>query len=198
MRLTKLRPLVMAAALCSMSAFSVAIAGPFDKIETVSETPLASFQKVYIAPVKVELDESNLRRSVRDLSGDRPVSETDRARKAQDSYEKITRAFGKKFEIVDAPGEGVLTVETTIKKLVSTRPTLADFREIPSLSFDSLYAGGGAFDIRLSQNDTPLVDISDNYTTNFNDGLPRITTWQDYDRASSRIARKLVRYVRKS
>ena len=201
MDLTKFRPLALAAALCSMSTFVPAIAAPFDEIETVNAAPLASFQKVYIAPVKVELDETNIRRSVstfRNGRNDRPVSDRDQALKAQDSFEDIAKAFGKSFEVVEAPGEDVLTVETTITKLVSTRPTLADYRVIPGLSFDSIYAGGGEFSIRLSEGETVLTEISDNYITNFNDGLPRIAIWQDYDRASKRIARKLARYVKSS
>ena len=201
MDLTKFRPLALAAALCSMSTFVPAIAAPFDEIETVNAAPLASFQKVYIAPVKVELDETNIRRSVstfRNGRNDRPVSDRDQALKAQDSFEDIAKAFGKSFEVVEAPGEDVLTVETTITKLVSTRPTLADYRVIPGLSFDSIYAGGGEFSIRLSEGETVLTEISDNYITNVNDGLPRIAIWQDYDRASKRIARKLARYVKSS
>jgi len=201
MRLTKFRPLILAATLCSMSAFAPAIAAPFDKIETLNAAPLANFEKVYIAPVKVELDESNIRRGVsnfRNSRNDRPVSDRDQALKAQDSFDDITKAFGKSFEIVEAPGEGILTVETTITKLVSTRPTLADYRVVPGLSFDSVYAGGGEFNIRLSAGETVFTEINDNYTTSFNDGFPRIAIWQDYDRASKRIARKLAKYVKSS
>jgi len=198
MSLTKFRPLVLAATLCSMSAFAPAIAAPFDKIETLNAVPLAGFQKVYIAPVKVELEDTRVRRNIRDISSARPVSDRDKALKAEDSYEDIVRAFGKKFEVVEAPGSDVLTVEAVVTKLSSTRPTLADSRVNVALDFDSVYAGGADFDVRLSQGETVLVEISESYTTNFNDGLPRIAIWQDYDRASNRMAYKLARYVRKN
>lgn len=186
---------ILAAAFCTVINMSPAFAATFDKIEMVSATPLTSFQKVYVAPVKVKLDEINIRRNIRDISNDRPVSEQDQILRAQDLQDRLIRAFGKRFEIVEAPGEHVLTVEATITKLASSRPTLADFESEPSLNFASVYAGGADFSVRLTQGEITLINIQDSYATNFNDGRPRIGTWQDYDIVSRQFARKLMKYA---
>ena len=198
MYLTKYRPLIVALALVAGSATPTAIAAPFDTIETLQTVPLSSFEKVYIAPVRVELEDTRVRRNIRDISSDRAVSDVDKERKAQDSHEDIVRAFSKKFEIADAPGPDVLTVETIVTKLSSTRPTLEDFNLNVSLSFKSVYVGEADFKVLLRQDDTILAEIKDSASGNFNDGLPRIAIWQDYDRLSSRFARKLARFVEKS
>ena len=198
MYLTKYRPLIVALALVAGSATPTAIAAPFDTIETLQTVPLSSFEKVYIAPVRVELEDTRVRRNIRDISSDRAVSDVDKERKAQDSYEDIVRALSKKFEIADAPGPDVLTVETIVTKLSSTRPTLEDFNLNVSLSFNSVYAGEADFKVLLRQDDTVLAEIKDSASANFNDGLPRIAIWQDYDRLSNRFARKLAKYIRQN
>lgn len=195
MYMTTYRSLILGFALATGLAAPTAIAAPFDTIETSQNVQLSKFEKVYITPVRVELDDTKVRRNIRDINSDRPVSDADKKRKAQDSYEDIVRAFGKKFELADAPGPDVLTVETIITKLTSSRPTLADFDLNVSLSFDSVYAGGADFKVLLSQNEAILAEITDSTRNNLNDGLPRIAIWQDYDRVSDRFAKKLAKYV---
>lgn len=192
---TKFRSFLIAAAFSSASAFAPAFSAPFDKIQGDTEAALAGFEKVYIAPVKVELADKRVRRSIIDRNSPRPVSQSDKALKAQDAYEDIVRAFSKKFQIVEAPGSDVLTVEAVVTKLISSRPTLEDYNQQATLNFQSVYAGGADFDVRLLQGDAVLVEISDSNRTSFNDGRPRIGIWQDYDYVSNRFARKLARYV---
>ena len=195
MYLTKYRPLIVALTLVAGSATPTAIAAPFDTIETLQTVPLSSFEKVYIAPVRVELEDTKVRRNIRDTRSDRAVSDVDKERKARDSHKDIVNAFSKKFEIADAPGPDILTVETIVTRLSSTRPTLEDFNLNVSLSFKSVYIGKADFKVLLRQDDTVLAEIKDSASGNFNDGFPRISTWQDYDRLSDRFARKLAKYV---
>lgn len=187
---------LIAIASLTLSLGQTASAAPFDEVSTVSDTSLAGFQKVYIAPVTVELAETRTRRNLRDIDAQRPVSDKDKERRAKDTYKDVVQAFSKKFEIVDAPGADVLTIEMVVTKLVSSRATLADFGVSPRIDFSStIYAGGADFDVRMSQGDTLLVEISDSNITNLSDGFPRNGTWQDYNRVSNRFARKLSKYV---
>lgn len=178
-------------------ATSAAHAHPFDSIETETEAALSGFTKVYIAPVAIDFSEHRVRRTVRDSTGFRQVSERDQSRKAEDLAEDLEREFGKRYTLVNAPGEDVLTIETTLTKLVSTRPTLADQRQTINLSFRSLYAGGADYQVELTTGDTLLATIEDNQTnqSNLNDGRPRVGVWQDTDRSFNRFSRQLARYV---
>lgn len=186
---------IAVAASCLVAPLS-ASAAPFDKIEKQSTLSLSNFQKVYIAPVTVALDEENVRRSVRDIRSDRPVRQRDQELKAEDTYDDLVQAFERKnFTLVDAPGADVLTVSTTITGMDSSRPSLADYDTSINLSFNSVYAGGGEFMTQLSQGDTILASITDEQTTSLNDGRPRIGVWQDFDRVSARFARKLAKYA---
>jgi len=153
---------------------------------------------VYIAPVKVELADPKVRRTIRDNISDRPVSDNDKARRAEQTYKHIVDAFGKNFEIVNTPTDDALIVEAIVTKLSSSRPTIADTRVNVGLNFSSIYAGGADFDVRLKQGTSLLVDISDSYQTQLNDGFPRTGTWQDYNRVSRRFSRKLAKYVRQN
>lgn len=194
-----LRNLAVATTAAFLAAPLSAAAAPFDKVETQSTIPLSNFQKVYIAPVVVELDEENFRRNIRDTRSDRPVRPRDQELKADDTYEDLVRAFERKdFTLVDAPGADVLTVATTITGMDSSRPSLADYDVNVGLNFNSVYAGGGEFKTRLSQGDTVLTNITDEQTTSLNDGRPRVAVWQDFDRVSARFARKLAKYASKN
>ena len=176
---------------------SAAHARTFDSIDIQTDTALSAFEKVYIAPIEIDFSEHRIRQNVRDLQGIRPVSERDQARKASDLIEDLQREFGKRYVLVDTPGADVLTVETTLTKLVSTRPTLADRRQTPTLDFSSVYAGGADFQVELIAGGTTLATIEDNQSrdSNFNDGRPRVGIWQDVDRSFNRFSRKLARYV---
>lgn len=198
MKTQTVRGIAVAFAASLFASPLTATAAPFDNIETQAATPLAGFEKVYIAPVSVDLPEDT-RRNFRDDDRERPVRERDQVRKAEDAHKDLVRAFERKnFVVVDAPGADVLTVETTITSLRSSRPTLADYDSHIGLDFNSFYAGGADFDIRLSQEDTVLVEIEEDFQTRLNDGRPRVGIWQDVDRATQRVASRLVRYVSKN
>lgn len=198
MYLKTYRLIGLAIALGLASLTPPAYAAPFDQIEITETTSLAGFQKVYIAPVKVELADTKVRRTIRDNRNDRPVSDRDKAHRATETRRHMMRAFGKNFEIVNAPADDVLTIETIITKLASTRPTIADSRVNVGLSFKSIYAGGANFYVRLKQGSAPLAEISDSYQTRLNDGRPRVGTWQDYTYVSQRFSRKLASYIRRA
>ena len=198
MKTQTVRGITVAFAASLFASSLTATAAPFDTIETQAATPLAGFEKVYIAPVSVELPERT-RRNFRDNVNDRPVRESDQVRKAEDAHKDLVRAFERKnFAVVDAPGADVLTVETTITSLRSSRPTLADYDVQVGLDFNSVYAGGADFDIRLSQEDTVLVEIEEDFRTRLDDGRPRVGIWQDVDRATQRVATRLAKYVTKN
>jgi len=154
---------------------------------------LSSFESVYIAPVSIDLPESTNRRDE-----DRPVSRRDQDAKAEDLFEDLTAAFEGEFSVVSAPGDGVLTIETTITDLRSSRPTQADLSREPGLSFSSVYAGGVAATFSIYENSTLLAETEENYYSNFNDGQPRVGVWQDADRGFSRISRRIVKYIQKN
>lgn len=157
---------------------------------SADEPSLASYEKIYIAPVSIDLPERTYRRG-----DDRPVSKRDQEDKAEDLETKLTRAFSEDFAIVSAPGEGVLTIETDIIRLQSSRPTKADLNREPGLSFSSVFTGGATVSFTLSEDGVTLDEIEDSYYGNFNDGSPRTGIWQDADRAFSRLSNRLVRYV---
>lgn len=174
-----------------------ACASTFDLVETQTDTALSSFEKVYIAPVETDLSGHPVRRSVRDVNRTRPVSERDQSRKASELTADLEREFAKHYILVDAPGPDVLTVGTTLTKLVSTRPTIAD-RSLPlGIDFSSVYLGGADYQVSLVANETVLATIEEETSSNssFNDGLPRVGIWQDVDRSFNRFSRKLVSYV---
>jgi|GEM_PF-1021015 len=180
---------------------ATAHAGPFDDVSLTTETPLSSYEKVYIAPVVVDFGDQRIRTSIRDLRGIRPVSDRDQALKAEDLAADLQREFSKRYIVVDAPGEDILTLETTVTKLVSSRPTIADrsFTNV-NLDFRSVYAGGADYLVRLSEGDQLIGTIEENHTrnTSLNDGRVRAAIWQDADRSFNRFSRQLARYIQKN
>ncbi len=186
------------AGLVTATALPACASGPFDTVEVASPATLAAFDKVHIAPVMVMLDPET-RRNVRDIRSERPVSEADQRRQAEELREDLIRAFGESFELAEAPGPGVLTVEATITRLVSTRPTIADASSVTvGLDFDSLYAGGADYEVTLREADTVLATIADASQTSLNDQRPRVGVWQDADRMHGEFSRQLARYVSKN
>ncbi|MEM7663826.1 MAG: DUF3313 family protein [Pseudomonadota bacterium] len=184
-----------AAAFLSTVIATPASASPFDELTKSGDDALATYQSVYIAPVQVDLP-TDTRRSVRDINSPRPVTERDQALRAERLQRDLTRAFGKNFELAEAPGEDVLTVETTLTGLRSSRPTIADQSAEVLLDFNSVYAGGADYTVRLSEASNVLVEIEERDRSNLNDGRPRVGVWQDADRSSRRFSTRLAKYVR--
>jgi len=156
------RLIALATALGFASLAPIANASPFDQLEMRQTIPLAGFQKVYIAPVQVELANTKVRVTTRDIRNPRPVSDRDKDRRAIETHKHMVHAFSKNFEIVDTPTDDALIVEAVITKLTSSRPTIADTRGNVSLNFSSIYAGGADFDVRLKQGTSLLADIIPN------------------------------------
>lgn len=180
------------ALLAAAAGFAPTGAGAFDTAAVTADKPLSSFDRVYIAPVNVALD---LRRANSRYGGDRPVSDKVAAEKARDFQEDLTDAFGNSFALAPEPGPGVLTVEASLTWLQSTRPTADDLSDRPGLSLASVYAGGAAMSVVLSEAGAPLAELSDRYVSTFSDGTLHIGVWQDADRAFSRWARQLVSFI---
>lgn len=193
----KLLALVTLGMTATFATSPKAIASTFDTLNVVQESNLSAYKKVYIAPVGVELKE-RFRRNLRDIGAPRPTDERDQQKRAEDARITFTRAFEKKYEVVDAPAEDVLTVEAVITRLESTRPTFADYDVTPGLSPSSIYVGGADYHVRLKNGDTLLAELSEKYQTDLNDGLPRNGIWTDFEYASSRMASKLIKHIKKN
>lgn len=203
----KFRPLFLAAALLSAPAFAPASAATFDRVEPNAETgttqTLATFQKIYIAPVAINLEapEPNLlsaRRRSSYAGSQPPVSDEEQARKAGDLHQQLTRTFARHFTIVDTPASDALTVSAKITRLLASRPTGEQRkRGTGALDFGrSVSAGGAAYTVTLSATDETLYTIEEDYRSNLNDNLPRTGVWQDADDSFRRFSKQLARFVR--
>ncbi|MEO0982817.1 MAG: DUF3313 family protein [Pseudomonadota bacterium] len=166
------------------------------KVEDGDLAAASGFERVFIAPVTVALGEPDAGQITYGRTSNRPVSEQDQARKAADLRDDLVDQFSRRFTLVEAPSADALTVETTITRLASTRPTQADVERNQRISLTSTFAGGADFDVVLSVGDgAPLARLTDSYKSSFNDGRPRIATWADADRAFGRFARSLAKTV---
>lgn len=205
MKPTQLKSLVAAAALFTASAGLSASAGPFDSLEVSQEAlALAQYEAVYIAPVVMDLKFDTQFRNIRRIQRpgrdeSRPMTDAEIERKANDLHKDLRQALSKRMTLVDAPGEGVLTVEATVTRILPSRPTQEELGRRVGLQLSgSISAGGADIDVALSENGTSLAQISEDYKGNLNDGFPRVNIWQDADRAYDRLAKKLARYVAKN
>ncbi|MEX0643742.1 MAG: DUF3313 family protein [Parvularculaceae bacterium] len=184
-----------AAFIAAIAASGIALASPFDSASVSSGADLSAFESVYIASVGTSLS-SDERSFPPYGSGERPVSASDAAAKASDFQQKLSSAFGKSFTLASGPGPGVLTVDATLTRLQSNRPTAEDLRNTPGLSLVSEYAGAAAVRIVLSENGSTLAEVSDSYTGTLNDSRLRAGIWSTADVAFSRWASGLVSFVK--
>lgn len=167
----------------------------FDETQLLQPGALAGVQQVYVAPTALALPEPAGRFERRRGHGERPVTAKDAQAKADDLTAALRRGFDRNFTLVDAPGPGVLVVEPTLTRLEASRPTMADYREEPGLSFESVYAGGAGFSVRLVRDGRDVAVLQDREVGSFSDGSPRIGIWQDADRAFSMWSRQLPAFV---
>ena len=182
---------VLSLALAALPAAALA----FDQVRIADPTALQGVRQVYVAEVALDLPEPTHRFALR--SGEpRPVRPQDAAAQAAALGAALQRGLGRDFELVAAPGPGVLVVRPTLDGLASSRPTFADFDRQPGLSFRSFYAGGASLRLQLERDGRPVAEISDRYTGSLADGMPRIGVWQDSERAFSRWSRQLPEVVR--
>jgi hypothetical protein len=194
MTILRLAAAAGAAFIATFAVSAPAMAGSFDSVSVSSSADLSAFTSVYIAPVETAL-QADTRPFPPYGSGERPVSADDAEAKALDLYEKLAAAFGKSYSLASAPGAGVLTVEATLTRLQSNRPTSADLRETPGLSLQSEYAGAAAVSVVFSENGSPLAEVSDEHIGTLNDTRLRAGIWGAADEAFSRWARALVAFV---
>lgn len=180
-----------------------AAAAPFDKVEVSSQTQLATYQKVYIAPVSISLEEPTAsllaqRRRSAYISGQRPISEDTQTRKSSDLYDDLRRTFAKDFVLVDGPGQDVVTISAEITKLIPSRPTHAERnRSVGSLDYGrSVSAGGVDYTVVMSTGSEPVISIRDSFRASLSDGVPRNSVWHDVDRSFDRFSRQLARFVK--
>jgi len=173
----------------------------FDKVSFAkSDKPLSSYEAVYIAPVETEIDNERVATRVSSRSGrvNRRVSEREQERKAEDLYEDLTRSIGKRFELADQPGPNILTVNTVINELRSTRPTFQDLSDNIGLSASSIYAGGATATFVLSHEGQEIATLYDRYSSSFRDGTPRTAIWADTDTAFLRWSKNLAKFIQKN
>ena len=182
------KPLLLALALVAMPTLA------FEQAQVMQPAALANVRDLHVLPVALELPAA-ARRYERSSDAPRPVAPRDAEAKAADLTAALRRGFAKDFNVVDAPGPGVLVVEATHTRLEASRPTMADYHREPGLGFESVYAGGAAFNVRLSRDGNEIAVLKDRYVGNFGDGTPRIGIWQDTDRAFSRWSRQLPNWV---
>lgn len=172
-------------------------AGRFDNYDGM--TSLTGYDSVYLAPVAVS-DAVTARIDARRVgpttdADERPLSERDIETKRMDLEQEVREALSKVVTLEGAPAEGVLTVEITLTDLRSTRPTLADTRTNPGLSFESVYAGGAAVEIAFTDGGETIATASDERFYDLNEG-PKVSIWQDADRYFSLLADKVASLFR--
>jgi len=182
------KPLLLALALIALPSLA------FDQAQVMQPAALADVRSVHIVPVAVELPAA-ARRGDRRGDAPRPVTVRDAEAKAAELTAALRRGFAKDFTVVDAPGPGVLVIETTLTRLEASRPTMADYHREPGLGFESVYAGGAAVDVRMTRDGSDIAVLKDRYVGSFSDGSPRIGVWQDTDRAFSQWSRQLPVWV---
>ncbi len=177
------------------AAVATAAAAPFDDVERFADKRLSEFSAVYIAPVAVDLPEPDIGQVTFARPVNRPVSGEDQARQAEALHEDLVGAFGRRFQLADEPAAGVLTVEATITRLASSRPTHADFERNPRIELSSVFAGGAEIEVRLSEEETALARLRETQFTSFNDGRPRLATWADANRVFQNLSRRFARFA---
>lgn len=161
------------------------LAAEFDRESVEPGADLSTYSVVEVAPVKIA------------LAGARAVAPQDATAKSADLERALRTALADKGGSgATTPGIGVLTVEATLTRLVANRPTIADIATRPELSHHSVYAGGGAFRVEISENGRLLATIEDDYRVPFDADAPPVATWRDADRAFSYWARSLADFLR--
>lgn len=165
-------------------------AAAFDRVALADPAALQGLRQVHVAETQLALPEPAHRFALR--GGEpRPVRASDATARAEALTRALRRGLGDAFELVEAPGPGVLVVRPRLDALASSRPTLADHARQPGLSFQSVYAGGASIHITLERDGREVGQLTDRYTGSLADGMPRVGVWQDSDRAFSRWSRQL-------
>lgn len=175
---------IVSTAIFGISMIAADAASAFDRASVVSGANLAGHRSVYVAPVKLSLEQDS-----------RPVAAKDAAAKAAEFRRGIIDAFESSHSIASAPGADVLTISATLTRLSANMPTLADYADKPGLSPQSIYAGGAAFEATLSSEAGELASVADDYRGVIDSRRLPVAIWEDADRAFSSWARRLEDFV---
>ncbi len=185
--------LALAAASLTACATTGEAIDRFDQFTAQQEVDFTSYDAVYLAPVQVA-EEITDRIDYRPRGATdriRPLGERDIARNVERLTEEVSEDLAAVTTLVDAPGEGVLTIEITLTDLEAARPTLAELSQEPGLSLQSRALGGASADIVFKEGDKVLATAEDDYRdTDLRDAnLGTFTTaYQFYARLGSKLA----------
>jgi len=183
-----LKPIFAAVAAALAGCVSAGV-NVFDQAD-VNAGALEGVRSAYVAPVEVRLDAfvpRTLARTSRD--GQRRVSEADQARLADDLKTEIERALAARgVALLDAPADGAASVRAVLTEANSSRPSFGELSGDPSLSAQSVYAGGGAVEIVVEIDGETVASFADENRTTLGDEVPRVGIWQDLERDFERWA----------
>ncbi len=190
---------MLAGALGLTSTTLPSFASTFDTVTIVSnETSKGAYDRVYIAPVKVDIKGRQTGALARLRSNSLRFSTSEADEKAEELYQALSLELTKKFELVSAPGPGILTVSPTITRLAPSRSNNVEgARNVGRDQIRSVSAGEAKIELTLSDADTVLIKIKDHFQATFNDGAPRVSRWQDVDDAFFEFSRKVGNYLEK-
>jgi hypothetical protein len=194
----RLLPALLLAAACATQTGPAALSR-FDEVERVGDlSQIAAFDRVYLAEVAAApelIERVNDRRigmrRLREQGFEIDMSDVEA--KLEDLRRVLERELSGAATLVNAPGEGVLTIEVRLDQLSPNRPTQAALARNPSLSLLSLGVGGASTTITLSEDGEVLAVIEDaNFPENFNDPiLIGAGIWSTADRFFSSLGNKL-------
>ncbi|MBS3959755.1 MAG: DUF3313 family protein [Xanthomonadaceae bacterium] len=183
---------VLSLALAALPAAALA----FDSVRIDDPAALQGVRQVHVAEVALALPEPPAHRFALRSGEPRPVRPRDAKARAEALTQALRRGLDDGFELVAAPGPGVLVVRPTLEGLASSRPTFADHQRQPGLSSQSVYAGGASVRLQLERDGRAVGELADRYSSSLADGMPRVGIWQDADRAFSRWSRQLPEVLR--
>ena len=173
-------------------------AGRFDRFDGAS-ADFRRFDAVHVAAVtvsgdiqaRVDGDRSTLSRD------DRPLGQRDVERNTAALADAVRREVGAVARLAEAPGPGVLTIALTITSLDANRPTMAEQRANPGLSFDSIAVGGAGVSGELREGEAVLARFEDqNALVRINDPSVGTGVWTVADRYYRQLGDKLAGLLR--
>ena len=198
-----MRRILAALALASLAACATAT-GPgaadrFDRFEGDAATA-AAYTRVFVAPVAVspEIQARTETRGTRPFRDDeRPLGERDIRRNTAALTDALRRELAGVAEVADAPGPGVLTIALTLTALDANRPTMAEQRANPSLSFQSISVGAAGVSGELREGDRVIARFEDrNLPARITDPTIGAGQWVEADRYYRQLASKLADLLR--
>lgn len=148
---------------CAAAPEGPAAASRFDSFTSVQSVSLGSFDKIFVADVTADED-LKARIGYRPMGtsdNKRPITQRDLDRQLANFEADLKDALGRRAELVDAPGPGVLTVEVVATRLEANLPTRADLSANPGLSVRSRYTGGGSATVTFKENGQELATAED-------------------------------------